>query len=158
MAWGLLVHLPSSPHRPRQPEPQPAAAKAAAAIESRSWWRRLVARLISSPQAVDKESTEIDIDAARVNITPLPMVRLEFAGCLADIPSLQADQLLLRIRRARSLRELWHLRGEVFDTVSEHGMPGLAEARLARLNRHFPAACAAGEPGSAADQPGMEPQ
>lgn len=72
-------------------------------------------------------------------ITPLSAVRLEFADMLADIPTRAADLLTDRIQRARSLRELWHLRADVFNTVSCHCDQSEARSRLSRLNRHFPA-------------------
>ena len=70
--------------------------------------------------------------------TPLAIVRIEFVEALEDIPTLTADQLDLRIRHARSLRELWHLRADVFNAVSCHLNQAEARDRLSRLNRHFP--------------------
>jgi hypothetical protein len=72
------------------------------------------------------------------SISPLTMVRFEFIGALDDIPTPQAADLAGRIRHARSLRELWHLRAEVFSVVSRHGDEAKATARLSQLNRHFP--------------------
>jgi hypothetical protein len=43
-----------------------------------------------------------------------------------------------RIERARSLRELWHLRPELYGTVARILTQADAERRLATLNRHFP--------------------
>jgi len=71
--------------------------------------------------------------------TPLAIVRIEFVDALEDIPTLTADQLDVRIRHARSLRELWHLRADIYGLVGlQHGQIE-AERRLGRLNRHFPA-------------------
>ena len=39
---------------------------------------------------------------------------------------------------ARSLRELWHLRAEVYNAVAIQFNQYEAEQRLSRLNRHFP--------------------
>jgi hypothetical protein len=69
----------------------------------------------------------------------LAAVRLEFIACLDDIPTPQAGDLALRLREARSLRELWHLRADVFNAVSCHRDQREARERLSRLNRHFPA-------------------
>lgn len=68
----------------------------------------------------------------------LPEVRLEFAQAVADVPTRAADVLAHRIHNAHSLRELWHLRAEVFSAVSCHCDQAEARSRLARLNRHFP--------------------
>jgi hypothetical protein len=70
--------------------------------------------------------------------TPLAIVRHEFVDALDDIPTSTADQLDVRIRAARSLRELWHLRADVFNAVSCYSSQSEARNRLSRLNRHFP--------------------
>jgi hypothetical protein len=68
----------------------------------------------------------------------LPAVRREFQSALYDVPAEAADDLLHRIQFARSLRELWHLRSDVYRLVAIHHSQSQAEARLAALNRHFP--------------------
>jgi hypothetical protein len=65
-------------------------------------------------------------------------VRDEFVQELGDIRTQEAGLLLERIRIARSLRELWHLRPEVFGLVALCHSQAEAQARLDRLNRHFP--------------------
>jgi hypothetical protein len=65
-------------------------------------------------------------------------VRQEFLGALHDIGPLHADSLHERIEHARTMRELWHLRPEVFDRVAHRHDESEAHARLAALNRHFP--------------------
>ena len=66
----------------------------------------------------------------------LPAARDDFVASVADIAC--SGELRQRLQHARSLRELWHLRAEVFERVSLHYDQGEAQARLARLNRHFP--------------------
>ncbi|MBA4176082.1 MAG: hypothetical protein C0505_05915 [Leptothrix sp. (in: Bacteria)] len=68
----------------------------------------------------------------------LPDVRSDFLGTLADIAGDEADALRCRIREARTLRELWHARAEVYRIVGVAHSQGLAEERLGLLNRHFP--------------------
>ena len=68
----------------------------------------------------------------------LPHVRAEFLNVLQDISGEDADRLRWRLDEARSLRELWHLRAEVFSLVSLQHSQQAADARLAHLNRHFP--------------------
>lgn len=68
----------------------------------------------------------------------LAEARLDFADALADLYTPQADMLHERIRKARSLRELWHLRAELFRLVSLHRGQHDAQQRLGSLNRHFP--------------------
>jgi hypothetical protein len=68
----------------------------------------------------------------------VPAIRVEFMRAVADIDSDEADQLRNRIALARSLRELWHLRAEVFRVVGLALSQREAEGRLGLLNRHFP--------------------
>jgi hypothetical protein len=68
----------------------------------------------------------------------LRRVRDEFLQSLQDIRTQQVGMLQGRIRIARSLRELWHLRPEVFKLVALHFSQAEAQCRLDRLNRHFP--------------------
>ena len=71
-------------------------------------------------------------------INRLPGVKGDFLDCLADLDNPASETLRGTIQSARSLRELWHLRADVYSAVgcahSEHE----AERRLSRLNRHFP--------------------
>lgn len=69
----------------------------------------------------------------------VPAIRVEFMRAVADVDSDEADGLRDRIALARSLRELWHLRTEVFRVVGLGHSQREAEGRLALLNRHFPA-------------------
>ncbi len=70
--------------------------------------------------------------------SPLSMVRREFVDSLRDIRTQQAGDLLGRIRTARSMRDLWHLRTEIYNLVSRHRDESEATYRLMRLNRFFP--------------------
>jgi hypothetical protein len=64
--------------------------------------------------------------------------REEFAAVLADIGTQHAEFLQHRLRRVRSMRELWYLRSEMFGLVALHHSEAEAERRLGVLNRHFP--------------------
>lgn len=68
----------------------------------------------------------------------VPLVRVEFMRAIADIDGDDADALRNRIALSRSLRELWHLRSDLFRAVGVALSQTQAEARLAALNRHFP--------------------
>ena len=68
----------------------------------------------------------------------LPVVRAEFLATLADVGSAEVDALRDRITGANSLRDLWHLRSEVFSTLGVALTQRQAEERLSKLNRHFP--------------------
>lgn len=71
-------------------------------------------------------------------LSRLPAVRDDFLGCLEDIAADEAFALADRIGLARSLREFWHLRTALYRVVAVAHSQAEAEARLARLNRHFP--------------------
>ena len=71
-------------------------------------------------------------------VNRLTMVKAEFVDSVSDLDSDGQHRLLERIARARSLRELWHLRSSVYGEVALALSQGEAERRLAGLNRHFP--------------------
>jgi hypothetical protein len=68
----------------------------------------------------------------------LPPVRQDFLQSVVDISGDAASALCLRIGQARTLRELWHLRAELYSVVALHHSQHEAERRLAELNHHFP--------------------
>ena len=68
----------------------------------------------------------------------LAQVKAEFQDSLADLGPETCPGLLDKIERARSLRELWHLRLPLYSEVAVCRTQAEAEARLSRLNRHFP--------------------
>jgi hypothetical protein len=71
-------------------------------------------------------------------VNRLALVKSEFIDSLSDLDGQPVSTLLDRIERARSLRELWHLRSSVYGEVSMALSQGEAERRLGGLNRHFP--------------------
>lgn len=92
-----------------------------------SMWQRLVFWLMApAPQ-----------DAAPP-LSRLPAVRADFIDCLADLDHDDARRLAERIALTRSLRELWHLRSDVYRVVALQRSQSEAEQRVARLNHHFP--------------------
>lgn len=68
----------------------------------------------------------------------LPAVRTDFMAVLSDIESDRADELRDAIEDAHSLRDLWHLRAELFAVIGRAYSQSEAEQRLLLLNRHFP--------------------
>lgn len=90
-------------------------------------WNRLVFWL-TAPAPMD----------AAPPLNRLPGVRTEFLRCLEDVLVEGSVEAAARIGRALSLRELWHLRAEVYRLVGLQHSQAEAEARLTRLNRHFP--------------------
>ena len=81
-------------------------------------------------------------------INRLPGVKRDFHAALADVSGQGADSLRGAIEQARSLRELWHLRAEVYNTLGRAHSEHIAEARLQRLNRHFPTRAPRSAPGA----------
>ena len=91
-----------------------------------AWQRLMVWLLAPAPQ-----------DTAQP-LNRLPGVRTDFMAALADIATAEADRLRLRIHDAQSLRELWHVRSDLFSVVGVARSQAEAEQRLLLLNRHFP--------------------
>jgi len=73
----------------------------------------------------------------RGRLDALAAARLHFADALFDVHTVAAGAALDRIAATRSLHELWHLRGEVFDLVSRRHDQAAAERRLHDIDRHF---------------------
>lgn len=71
-------------------------------------------------------------------INRLPAVKQDFLACLDDVHTPAADQLRASITASHSLRELWHLRPGVYNTVGRAHSESEAERRIDRLNPHFP--------------------
>ncbi|HEX5312299.1 hypothetical protein [Aquabacterium sp.] len=65
-------------------------------------------------------------------------VKNEFNTAMWDLQSVRANQVRDLISQARSLRELWHLRADVFRVVALHRGQAEAELRMEALDAHFP--------------------
>ncbi len=70
--------------------------------------------------------------------TGMVQARTEFHSAIWDLQSLRANHLRDQIANARSLRELWHLRADVFKLISMHRGQAEAQQRLDALDNHFP--------------------
>ncbi len=93
---------------------------------SSAWQRLLFWLLAPAPQ-----------DAAPP-LNRLPAVRREFMAVLSDILSESAEPLRASILEAYSLRDLWHLRADIFGVIGRERSQSEAQQRLLLLNRHFP--------------------
>ena len=71
-------------------------------------------------------------------VSRLSRAKAEFVDSMSGLDGDGQASLLKRIDRARSLRELWHLRSSVYGEVALALSQGEAERRLAGLNRYFP--------------------
>lgn len=92
-----------------------------------SLWASLLGWLRDDPQQPPERVRVIDA------------TRHDFLLAMADLDSEQANGLRQRVNAARSLRELWHLRTELYGLVARDISQTQAEQRLAQVNRHFPA-------------------
>jgi len=68
----------------------------------------------------------------------LDRARDDFCSALADLRGEAVHDLLCRASSACSLRELWHLRTELYRVVATQRSQGEADRRLALVNQHFP--------------------
>lgn len=89
----------------------------------RAWWRKLTN---TSDTTLQRPKGQIQ------------SVREAFFVALADLSPEYTLELRDRIERARSLRELWHLRAGVFNMLSQHRGQTFAHARLNTINANFP--------------------
>lgn len=120
--------LSTQPPRPARLEICPPARSSRVATR-RSWWLRLQAWLHGGwPDPAPAAGTPAGLDGARH----------DFLAATADLHGDAADELIARIHAARTLRELWHLRTDMFSLVSLQHRQFEADRRLAELNRHFP--------------------
>lgn len=69
----------------------------------------------------------------------LSAARADFLTALGSLQSPSAVDLALRANHARSLRELWHLRADLYNLIACSHSQGEAERRLVDVNRHFQA-------------------
>jgi hypothetical protein len=70
--------------------------------------------------------------------TPLEKARGEFVAAFDGLLDVDPNGLLKRTQHARSLRELWHLRSELYTLIARRISQVEADARLARVNQYFP--------------------
>ncbi|MBQ0931391.1 hypothetical protein KAK07_16905 [Ideonella sp. 4Y16] len=68
----------------------------------------------------------------------LTLARQDFCTALNGLLTRDAQDLRQRAAHARSLRELWHLRAELYGLIARHLDQREAERRLVAVNRHFP--------------------
>lgn len=88
-------------------------------------------------------------DPGQRPVRTLEAARLDFCLALGDLTTRDAADLLRRGEHARSLRELWHLRAELYSIVARHRNQPEADRRLALLNRHFPTGTSLATPSNA---------
>lgn len=70
--------------------------------------------------------------------SPLERARDEFVAAMQGLVNLDSNDLLQRAQHARSMRELWHLRSELYTLIARRISQQEADARLAHVNQHFP--------------------
>jgi hypothetical protein len=79
-----------------------------------------------------------NVEAVPALRTPLEKARSEFVAAMDGLTEVDHNMLLKRAQHARSLRELWHLRSELYTLVARRISQCEADGRLARVNQHFP--------------------
>src|ERR1700712_1469557 len=79
-----------------------------------------------------------DVESVPALRTPLEKARGEFVAAMTGLLEVDHHGLLKRAQHARSLRELWHLRSELYTLIARRINQFEADARLARVNQHFP--------------------
>jgi len=124
------MRFPGFPNRkgrgasPASPRPAP-TARPQADGEATPVWRALWQRLMSGGDDGGDESR-------------LAALRRAFVDALHDIDTPASVDLALRATHARSMRELWHLRPELYNLIARALSQVEAERRVALVNAHFP--------------------
>lgn len=127
---------PSHDHRPTGSRTRPARLEVCPPRRGRSGvgWKTRVKQWFTAGWTGGDSPDTVGSEASLA----LASARQDFFAAAADLELPAAGALLDRIEFARSLRELWHLRAEVFALVSLELSQFEADRRLARLNAHFP--------------------
>lgn len=123
------------------------------------WFRRRAAAAVTPwrveiqpPASTAFEEAEVDPvsdsiwPALRQRLIPsgspvraLERARRDFCASMRDLHGDAVQDLRLRAGYTPSLRELWHLRTELYQLIAFHLDQAEADRRLAQVNRHFPA-------------------
>lgn len=96
---------------------------------SLSWWGRVQRWLMQ-----DNPWTA----GSKRPVNRLALVKGEFRRHMDGLSGIGAARLADQLDRARSLRELWHLRSTLYGLLAVQFDQAEAERRMAQLNRHFP--------------------
>lgn len=118
--------LPTLPFAPASRTPCAPPSLVYAAETDGAWQRFLFWLLAPAPGECAPPPNRLDA------------VRREFGAALADVDNAEAERLRWRIAHAHSLRELWHLRSDVYGAIATAHNQGEAESRLLLINAHFP--------------------
>ena len=94
-----------------------------------TWWGRLQRWLLR-----DNPWTPTSVRP----VNRLAVARRDFRSVLERLHGIEASLLAYQIESARSLRELWHLRSDLYGQLALHFDQAEAERCMAGLNRHFP--------------------
>lgn len=138
----------------RQPEPQQVQQPLLRTVSQRtevfppdrlyrvSRWRRGLRDWLNTGWDVSRpaELNALPLRSSTPESSPSSMaeVRHAFVEALDDIDIGAAQAVRERIARARSPRELWHLRTAVYTLIATQHSESQAQLRMATLNRHFP--------------------
>jgi len=82
------------------------------------------------------------------SLRTLDLARDDFCSALEGLPFDDAMDLRQRGAHARSLRELWHLRADLYSVVARHRSQSEADRRLQAINRYFPRRASGNSPTS----------
>lgn len=106
-----------------------------------SRWRRGLRDWLNTGWEVSRSTSATALPApapAQPAESPMPALRAAFIDALDDIDAQAAQEVRDLIARARSPRELWHLRTAVYTLIATQHTETQAQQRMDALNRHFP--------------------
>jgi hypothetical protein len=127
----LSLGTPQRPAVPRRPEVPPPLARPPRTVGRLRAWLGSGFGQPEDPMLASTRSPGLphtaDLEAARE----------AFRDVVSDLDRPATAGALERVRLARSLQQLWHLRAEMFSLVARHRSQAEAEQRLAELDRLF---------------------
>ena len=137
-ASSSLLGADTRPTQQRVEVCPPASGRVVRVPYSAGWRERLGYWIDTAFPSLLAPTRQADSSKVIAGAVPFEGVRFEFTRSLSDIRTEPARDAVNRIRSARSLHELWHMRLEVFNHVARQHDQAEATRRLALLNRHFP--------------------
>lgn len=105
-------------------------------------WRRGLREWLNTGWDVSRPAELNDLSSRKTTrpATPSPVAEMRdaFVQALDDLDTEAAQALREQIARARSPRELWHLRPAVYTLIATQHSEAQAQSRMTTLNHLFP--------------------
>lgn len=102
------------------------------------------------PRVCESAASAQRVRASNRTDRDLAQARADMMRSMSDLRDPNLAELRVRVQAAASLRDLWHLRLDVFNLIAIERDQREADRRLSTINRHFPLRLPRGHAGAAA--------